>query len=116
MKEIYDGGARVEREISASEYKKYLKSVTLVSSDLQNDPDNDLYRATLVVPLEDLDGMYGSSKQAENVLLFDRNFRTEFEVYNSDPGSFNRTVSLENKRMIGNRWVFDYIFRDFYNV
>ncbi len=115
MKEMYENdydSSNIEAEINNTEYGKYLKSVVLVSSDLQSDPDNDLFRATFVVPRQELIEMYGS----EDVKAFDRDFRIEFEVYNSEPGSFNRNVSLENKSTVNDNLVFEYIFRDFYNV
>jgi hypothetical protein len=113
MKEIYENGydsSDIEAEINNTEYGKYLKSVVLVSSDLQN--DHNLYRATFVVPKQELVEMYGS----EDVKAFDRDFRIEFEVYNSEPSSFNRSVSLENKSTVNGNLIFEYIFRDFYNV
>jgi hypothetical protein len=118
MKEMYENGydsSDIEAEINNTEYGKYLKSVEDID-ERDYAEDSSRKKVTLVVPLEDLNDMYGSSKEAENVLLFDRDFRTEFEVYNSEPSSFNRTVSLENKSLDAQNWVFEYIFRDFYNV
>jgi len=118
MKEMYENGydsSDIEAEINNTEYGKYLKSVEDID-ERDYAEDSSRKKVTLVVPLEDLNDMYGSSKEAENVLLFDRDFRTEFEVYNSEPSSFNRTVSLENKSLDAQNWVFEYVFRDFYNV
>jgi len=117
IKELYGEEGSLEQEIKDSDFGEYLREegVELISDSSGDEPYSNSYKVVFDVPFEELDKIYGDHKKLDiQQLAID--LRGELEVYNSEPGSYNRKISEVTIDIDLDEVEYKLIITEFYNV